>query len=58
MNLHKINSFLMIIGIFCLSCVVSLVLAEPAPSFTYENKAMGVKLSGPEGWFIVQTKIV
>lgn len=57
MKLRNILNTLLISSVIFLFCVSSLVLAAPT-QFTYENKAMGVKLTGPEGWFIAQIKMV
>jgi hypothetical protein len=58
----KVCKGVLIIGYLCFSLSVPIALAQEQKTLTYENEAMGVSLTGPEGWYIapgdkVQTKI-
>ncbi len=51
MRMNKMIKILM--GtVFCLCCITKYVFAQTQDSLTYENDAMGIKIAGPEGWFI------
>ncbi len=50
MNIDKKFALVLISIFFCLFSAAPLASAQE--SLTYENKAMGVRLTGPQGWFI------